>query len=83
MDTPLLSVHASVDAHLSCFPFGVIVNQVFMEILMSSRDLNIRKSGSSMVVQWLGLGTLAKKTKIFLESSQKFFGIQPDACILL
>ena len=75
MDIPLLSVHASVDTHLRCFPFGVIVNQVFMEILESSRDLNIRKRGSSLVVQWLGLSTLAKKTKIFLESSQKIFGM--------
>ena len=73
MDIPLLSVHASVDTHLRCFPFGVIVNQVFMEILESSRDLNIRKRGSSLVVQWLGLSTLAKKKQRFFWNLAKKF----------
>ena len=71
MDIPPLFVHSSVDAHLSCFPFEVIMNQVFMEIFTSSRDLNFRKSGSSLVVQWLGLSPSAKKTKILeMECSQ-------------
>ena len=55
MDIPPLFVHPSVDTHLSCFPLEVIMNQVFMEIFTSSRDLNFRKSGSTLVVQWLGL----------------------------
>lgn len=45
--------------------FEVIMNQVFMEILTSSRDLNFRKSGSSLVVPWLGLSPLATKQRFW------------------
>lgn len=65
MDIPPLFVHPSVDTHLSCFPLEVIMNQVFMEIFTSSRDLNFRKSGSTLVVQWLGLSPLAKKQRFW------------------